>query len=31
VITVLPILPGATAARQADVLFFTGLRLLTYR
>jgi hypothetical protein len=30
-ITVLPIVPGAERARQADVLFFTGLRLLTYR
>jgi hypothetical protein len=30
-ITVLPILPGRNRARQADVLFFTELRLLTYR
>jgi hypothetical protein len=30
-ITVLPVLPGRREARLADVLFFTGLRLLTYR
>ncbi len=30
-ITVLPVVAGRERARQADVLFFTGLRLLTYR
>ncbi len=30
-ITVLPIVPGPERAGLADVLFFTGLRLLTYR
>jgi hypothetical protein len=30
-VTVLPVVPGRERARQADVLFFTGLRLLAYR
>ncbi|MGP0100627.1 MAG: hypothetical protein ACLPUT_03265 [Solirubrobacteraceae bacterium] len=30
-VTVLPVVAGADGAKQADVLFFTGLRLLTYR
>jgi hypothetical protein len=30
-ITVLPVVPDREQATQADVLFFTGLRLLSYR
>jgi tyrosinase len=30
-VTVVPVQPSRRQARQADVLFFTGLRLLTYR
>jgi hypothetical protein len=30
-VTVVPVQPGRRQARQTDVLFFTGLRLLTYR
>jgi hypothetical protein len=30
-VTVLPVVPGRRRARQADVLSFTGLRLLAYR
>jgi hypothetical protein len=30
-VTVVPVRPGRERAREADVLFFTGLRLLSYR